>query len=230
MTVHRFYASVADGRAKFSRAQAHQIRHVLRLRDGEQVAVFDGAGGEWLAQVNGESAEICRPVETPAEPETQLTLFQALIKPARFEWVLQKGTELGIVRFVPFLAERSVASGEKPSRWRSIVVEAAEQSRRRIVPDVAPALSFEDAIAEATREGVPFMPWEGVERPKLSSVHRPARKMTLIIGPEGGFSEAEVERARSRGAVAVSLGRRILRSETAAIVGATLLLHLNGEL
>jgi 16S rRNA (uracil1498-N3)-methyltransferase len=229
--MHRFYVpEIKDGEAELRPAQVHQLRNVLRLHDGDQVAVFDGTGTEWLAQLHGDRAELLHAINHSAEPETRLTLFQALIKPARFELVLQKGTELGIARFVPFLAERSVTTGDRSSRWRSIVVEAAEQSGRRLVPELSRVLTFEEALAEATREGVPFMPWEGADRPKLGSVHRPCRKLSLIIGPEGGFTEAEVERARSRGAVTVTLGRRILRSETAAIVAATLLLHLNGEL
>jgi 16S rRNA (uracil1498-N3)-methyltransferase len=230
MARHRFYATVANGRAQFKRAQLHQIRHVLRLRAGDQVSVFDGSGREWLARLEGDSAELDRPLEPAVEPQTYLTLYQALIKPAHFEFVLQKGTELGVSRFVPFLAERSVATGEKAARWRSIMVAAAEQSGRRVVPEIDSLRSFDDVIAEATREGVPFMPWEGCEQPKLSSVHRHARRLSLIIGPEGGFTEGEVQRARARGAVTVSLGRRILRSETAAIAAVTLLLHLNGEL
>jgi 16S rRNA (uracil1498-N3)-methyltransferase len=229
--VHRFYVPDAAGdRVKPGRAQLHQLRHVLRLRDGDQVAVFDGRGHEWLAKLAGDALELGHPIDRCSEPRTQLTLYQAVIKPARFELVLQKGTELGVSRFVPFTAERSGPAGERAARWRSIVVEAAEQSGRQVVPEVSPALSFDEAIAEATSRGVPFMPWEGADRPKLSSVHRPCRQLALLIGPEGGFTEAEVDRARARGALTVSLGRRILRSETAAIVAAALLLHLNGEL
>jgi 16S rRNA (uracil1498-N3)-methyltransferase len=231
LALHRFYVPEVEGNhAKLRRAQVHQIRRVLRLGDGDELAVFDGTGREWLARLSGDWAELVRPLDQSVEPETRLTLFQALIKPAHFEFVLQKGTELGIARFVPFVAERSVAMGERPARWQSIVLEAAEQSGRRIVPDVGPTLSFEDAIVEATREGMPFMPWERAERPKLGGVHRHCRQLGLIVGPEGGFSEAEVERARTRGAITVSLGRRILRSETAAIVAAAILLHLNGEI
>ena len=228
--MHRFYTQLADGRAQFSHQQLHQIKRVLRLRDGDQLAVFDGSGTEWLGRLCGTGAELVRTLESPVEPRTQLTLFQALIKPARFEWVLQKGTELGIARFVPFVAERTVVAGDKSDRWQSIVIEAAEQSGRRILPRISPVLSFDQAIAEATRAGVPFMPWECADRPRISSVHRPSRDLALIIGPEGGFSEREVERARARGAMTVSLGRRILRSETAAIVAAALLLQLNGDL
>ena len=192
--------------------------------------MFDGSGVEWLARLQGDTAELARPIERPSEPQTQLTLYQALIKPAHFEYVLQKGTELGVSRFVPFVAERSVTTGEKLTRWKAIVVEAAEQSGRRTVPEISSVLSFDQALVEATREGVPFMPWEGCDRPRLGSVHRHARHLTLIVGPEGGLSEAEVKAARARGVVTVSLGQRILRSETAAIVAATLLFHLNGEL
>jgi len=230
LTLHRFYVpTIEDGRARLERSQLRQLRIVLRLREGDELAVFDGKGSEWHARLAGSEAELLKPISSCAEPRTHLTIFQALIKPARFELVLQKGTELGVSRFVPFVAGRSVAGGERLDRWRSIVIEAAEQSGRTVIPDIAPALSFEDMVAEATREGVPFMPWENADRPKLSSIHKPSSRLALIVGPEGGFTDEEVEHARARGAVTVTLGRRILRSETAAIAAATLLLHLNGE-
>jgi 16S rRNA (uracil1498-N3)-methyltransferase len=228
--MHRFYVEMADGRPRFKRAQLHQIRNVLRLRDGERIAVFDGSGAEWIAQLREDSAEVVQTVDRPREPDTRLALYQALIKPARFEYVLQKGTEIGVARFVPFVAQRTIATGERLDRWRGIVTEAAEQSGRTIVPEVAPPLSFDDALSDATSRGMPFMPWEGVDRPRLGSVHRHCRDLALIVGPEGGFDQSEVDHARARGAIPVSLGRRILRSETAAIVAATLLFHLNGEL
>lgn len=216
--------------AVLSRQQQHQLQRVLRLRDGDEIAVFDGRGSEWVARLRGASAELLRPVEAEVEPRTRLTLFQALIKPARFELVLQKGAELGVSRFVPFLAERSVAAGDRAERWRSIVVEAAEQSGRRIVPDVASVVSFEEALAEAARTGAAYLPWERSESPTLARVHRPAGSVAIIVGPEGGFAEAEVARARSLGIQSISLGRRILRSETAAIAAVTLVLHLQDEL
>ena len=229
--MNRFYVQdVRDGQARLGRAQLHQLRHVLRLRDGDELAVFDGSGSEWLARLQGESAELVRSLDSPVEPETRLTLLQALIRPARFELILQKGTELGIARFVPFVAERSVAAGERAARWRSIVVEAAEQSGRRVVPEVAPLQPFEQALCEATRQGMAFMPWERTEAPRLSAVHRQCRELALLVGPEGGFAGAEVEQAHSRGVLTVTLGRRILRSETAAIAAAAILLHLSGEM
>src|SRR5258708_5721996 len=134
--MHRFYVEMVGDRPRFKRAQLHQIHNVLRLRDGEHMAIFDGSGAEWIVQLAGDTGVIVQAVDQTREPETRLILYQALIKPARFEYVLQKGTELGIARFVPFIAERSVASGERRERWRAIVIEAAEQSGRTIVPDV----------------------------------------------------------------------------------------------
>ena len=228
--MHRFYVEMADGRPRLQRAQLHQIRSVLRLRDGDEIGVFDGSGAEWVARVTVEGAELVRPLDESREPTTRLTLYQALIKPARFEFILQKGTELGIARFVPFVAQRSMASGERSSRWRKIAMEAAEQSGRTVVPEVNEPLTFDEALADATSHSVPFMPWENAERPRLSSVHRHCQELGLIVGPEGGFSDTEIEQARARGAVTVTLGRRILRSETAALVAAALLFHLNGEM
>ncbi|MBV9120537.1 MAG: 16S rRNA (uracil(1498)-N(3))-methyltransferase [Chloroflexi bacterium] len=228
--MHRFFAPVVDGFAQLNAAQLHQIRRVLRIREGEPIGIFDGSGLEWLARLSDGDIEIERPLMDAVEPRTQLTLFQAVIKAPKFELVLQKCTELGVTRFVPFRAERSVALTDKPERWRSILIEAAEQSGRRMVPEISPVLSFTEALGEATQRGVPFLAWEQAERPKLASVHRPARDLALIIGPEGGFTEAEVGSARNRGAAVVSLGRRVLRSETAAIAASALLLHLNGEL
>jgi 16S rRNA (uracil1498-N3)-methyltransferase len=224
--VHRFFARVDGQIARLSAAQLHQLRHVLRLRDGDEMAVFDGSGSEWVARLNGERAELDRRLDDEVEPRTRLTLFQAAIKPQRFEFVLQKATEVGVSRFVPFTSERSVATGGRAERWRSIVAEAAEQSGRRIVPDVSPQLTFGQAIDEAV-EATAIMPWEGAAGPRLAAATGP---LALIVGPEGGFSEVEVDCARKKGVTIVSLGRRVLRSETAAIVAAALLLNLNGDL
>ncbi|MGH2365402.1 MAG: RsmE family RNA methyltransferase [Chloroflexota bacterium] len=231
MTLHRFFAPISGGQAHLSQAQVHQVRSVLRLADGDHIATFDGSGSEWLAQLQGSDAALLERLTTVVEPSTHLTIYQALIRSRRFEQVLQKGTELGVSRFVPFVSERTVAAGDHPDRWRAIVIEAAEQCGRRIVPEVSPALSFDEALAEATREGIPYMPWEeATDGPRLSTVHRPAKRMGLIIGPEGGFSEVEAYQARQRGAMHVSLGPRILRADTAAIAAAAILLHRNGEL
>ncbi len=192
--------------------------------------MFDGSGDEWVAELDGQGAQLKRSIPGTTEPRTALTLFQALIKPARFELVLQKGTELGIGRFVPFLSERCVTTGARAERWRTIVTEAAEQSGRRIVPTVAEVRSFSEVLVEASAGSPAIMPWEGEVGATVASVYRPAPKSSLIVGPEGGFTPEEVEQARAHGAVTVSLGRRILRSETAAIVAATLLLHSSGEL
>ncbi len=224
--MHRFFVPVTNGIARLSSAQQHQLRHVLRLRDGDEVAVFDGSGEEWVARLQGDLAEIVEVRRGNAEPRTHLTLFQAAIKPARFELVLQKATELGVRRVVPFTCERSVAIGERPERWQAILVEAAEQSGRRIVPEMAGQRSFEECVTEAAQAAA-FLPWEGATS---GALRKTEGRVSLIIGPEGGFSKPEIEYARSKGVEVVSLGRRVLRSETAAIVAVALVLHLNEEL
>ncbi|MDE3074606.1 MAG: 16S rRNA (uracil(1498)-N(3))-methyltransferase [Chloroflexota bacterium] len=230
MTLHRFHAPVAAGRAQLRPAQLRQIHTVLRLRDGDQIAVFDGSGQEWRARLKGTVAELAEPIEHAVEPAVQLTLFQALIRPARMELVLQKGTELGVSCFVPFLAERSVAAGDRRMRWQAIVTEAAEQSGRRLMPSIEPVLAFDQAVAQATGEGVAFLLWEGASEPRLSAPGKESSRLALIVGPEGGFTEEEVRQARARGAISVSLGRRILRAETAALAATAILMHLQGEM
>jgi 16S rRNA (uracil1498-N3)-methyltransferase len=150
--------------------------------------------------------------------------------------VLEKGTELGVAAFVPVLSSRSLirpseASSARLERWRRVVVEAAEQSGRCRLPEISPPLTFAEACASAA--GLRILPWEGETEASLSDVLAGEKKrdaVSLFIGPEGGFPPEEVELARQQGVRTVSLGRRILRAETAAIVAAALILHELGEL
>ncbi len=230
MTLHRFFAPVEGHQVLLSREQTRQIRTVLRLREGDRIAVFDGSGGEWLAILNGGLVEIEGPLEGAAEPSTVLTLYQALVRAPRMEMVLQKCTELGVSRYVPFIAARSVATGDHHQRWQTITTEAAEQSGRRVVPEVAALLTFKEAIAAATGNGCTIMPWEEMPEPKLGSLKLPAKQVNLIIGPEGGFTQEEAGLARASGALLVSLGSRILRSETAAMAATTIIMQLGGDM
>jgi len=220
---------------------AHRLARVLRLAPGDRVVLADGSGREFEVELTAVSqrsvsAVVVAEAVAPPEPALELVLYQSLIRGQRFELVLEKGTELGVSRFVPLVSERSQVRPERESgraeRWRRIVLEAAEQCGRGRPPTVEPPSSLSEALAAAP--GLRLLPWEGERAQGLRSLlrgpgERPAA-VSLFIGPEGGFSQEEVEVARKHGAAVVTLGRRILRSETAGIVAAALVMHELGEL
>lgn len=242
MTLHRFFLppeAFQTDTVLFSADQAHQIRSVLRLRVGDRVLALDGAGGEAVVRLVSVGRQIEGMVEergrNAAEPRTSLTLYQGLLKGARLELVLQKGTEIGVTGFVPVQTQRSVPSEPNPARQRrfaAIVREAAEQSRRGRLPEVSPALSFPAALARASTGGLTVLLWEDEQSLHLSnlSIVPDETAVSLFVGPEGGFTADEAAQARRSGAHVVTLGPRILRAETAALVGAALLLARRGDL
>jgi 16S rRNA (uracil1498-N3)-methyltransferase len=161
----------------------HQLGAVLRLRAGERVLLLDNSGWQYVVALNtlvGDrvTGTVERKELAGGEPRTKLTLYVALLRPERFEWVLQKGTELGVSAFVPVICERSTIadadelSERKLDRWRRIVCEAAEQSRRGKLPRLAPALFFPAACEQAARRGQALLLWEGAGAPPLRRVLR----------------------------------------------------------
>jgi 16S rRNA (uracil1498-N3)-methyltransferase len=222
---------------------AHRLGRVLRLRRGDHVVLTEGGLREYEVQLTAISPHaatgvIVREQAATQEPEVALTLYQSLIRPNRFDLVLEKGTEIGVARFVPVVAARSQVqgngepSGARSERWERIVVEAAEQCGRGRVPRVDQPIPFEDAVRGAG--GAKLMPYEG-ERTEalgryLRRLSRRPEAVSLFIGPEGGFEDAEVALAVEAGAVIVSLGPRIMRSETAGIVACALTLEALGEM
>src|SRR5262245_15473818 len=162
---------------------AHQIGTVLRLREGERVTLLDNSGWQYVVALNAvDRGRIAGTVERKelagGEPRTKLTLYLALLRPERFEWALQKGTELGVSAFVPLICERSTIadadalSEHKLDRWRRIVREAAEQARRGKLPRLAPALFFSAACDQAAQRGAAILLWEGGGVPGLRQVLR----------------------------------------------------------
>jgi 16S rRNA (uracil1498-N3)-methyltransferase len=252
--LHRFFVepSLLGGeRVALTGAQAHQISRVLRLKVGDRVVLVDGAGQEYRVRLDevrssavAGTVEVVRP--SRPEPGLILTLYQALVPRDRFEMVLQKGTEVGIARFVPTWCERSIVPGgeridaKRLERWRRIVTEAAEQCERGVVPEVTPPFRFADALAHAVASGPTIVAWE---RERERSVQRGIREalaaaadsggrrpLGLMVGPEGGFSSTEIAIARDAEALTVSLGPRILRTETAGPILAALALYEAGDL
>ncbi len=225
----------------------HHLRDVLRARPGEHVILLDNSGWEYetaLVQVEADQVvgEVAQRRLCPNEPRTKLTLCQAVLKGERFEWALQKGTELGVSAFVPMLTERCIVqdahqlSRRKLQRWEAIIQSAAEQSRRGRLPPLQPLMLFASACEQVQRSGsLAMIPWEEGTTPirqvleDASSGQLPF-SVSIFIGPEGGFSPAEVEMAAGYGIIPVSLGRRILRAETAGVVAATAVLYQYGDI
>ena len=247
---HRFFIPpewLTGGAVAITGSQAHQIARVLRMRPRDRIVVLDDSGWELEVQLLTVQPEMVRgevvsrrPVS--GEPHTHITLYQGMLKSDHFELVLQKGTELGIVEFVPLITARTVAldrdaPGKKHSRWQSVIQEAAEQSRRGRKPALRQAMPFAQACEVVSRcAGLKLLPWEEETRTSLRGALRAAglagseAAVHLFVGPEGGFSEDEVDLAQGLGLQPVTLGRRILRAETAGLVAAAAILYELGDL
>lgn len=221
---------------------AHRLTRVLRMKRGDRVVLSEGGAVEYEVKLTGVSpktitAETVVEQRAPAEPAVEVVLHQSLIRANRFDLVLEKGTEIGVARFVPLVPARGQiqddeASGNRMDRWRRVIVEAAEQSGRGRPPAIDPPVRFEDAVGSAP--GLRLLPYEGEGGQPLGAYLRSISErpdaVSIFIGPEGGFEPAEVDLARNEGLMPVTLGPRILRSETAGIVAAALALEALGEL
>jgi 16S rRNA (uracil1498-N3)-methyltransferase len=210
----------AGARLALGRPQAHYLRHVLRLRAGDMVLVFNGADGEWAARLDGAREPVLLPAELlrPQRPEPGPTLLLAPIKRPRLEWLLEKVVELGVGRILPVLTERSVVRPEASQRLRARVVEAAEQCGRLTVPEIAEPMRLGAAVDAATAAGLlAFADEAGGGAPLIAALEAEPLD-ALLVGPEGGFAPPERTALLARPRVRpVSLGPLILRAETAAI-------------
>lgn len=242
MTRRRFFAppsafNYSKRVVTLSTDEARHLREVLRLRVGDAVQVFDGAGREFRAvvsQARRESAEleIGDEIESP-KPESplQLTLAVALLKGEKFDLVVQKGTELGVNRFIPLITRYAdirlrdeADAAKRVTRWHRIALEATKQCGRAVVPEVKQPVQFESVIGEN-----PCLMFSEREGQALNTDLRPD-KLTAIVGSEGGWSDEELAQARVANVPIVTLGGRVLRAETAAIATTVLLQHLYGDL
>jgi len=242
--VRRFFVpagTVASREVVLPPELARRLTKVLRLQRGDHVVLADGSGRDYEVKLKDVSARVASAVvvgerPSPPEPSLALVLYQSLVRPQRFELVLEKGTEVGVSRFVPLISGRAqvrtAAGSQRAQRWRRLVTEAAEQCGRGRVPAIDPPAPFEEAVRSAP--GLRLIPWESERsqglRSHLRALEEQPASVSLIIGPEGGFAGEEVELARRAGCVPVSLGPRILRSETAGIVTAALVMHELGEM
>jgi 16S rRNA (uracil1498-N3)-methyltransferase len=212
---------------------SRQITSVLRLKPGDDIRLFNADGSEYIAKLFdvrreavGVSVLRCEP--GIALPPPRLTVALALIKHERFEWALQKLTELGVDRIVPLTTERTVLSfrvdrgAQRFARWQRIVVEAAEQSGRVRLPEIDDVVNLADLLSAHPEEQAILL-WEDEQSVELPELFEP-RPTLVVIGPEGGFSASEVAQAREMGCCTASLGPLTLRTETAAVAAASLML------
>ncbi len=223
----------------------HHLLNVLRQGPGSEVTVLNGKGQEYLARITEVTpdailAEIIRQVERRTEPGVKIQLVQSMPKADKFEFLIQKNTELGVSSFQPVISERSHVKFEreqarkKGERWRKIIHEAAEQSGRQIIPTLAPVKSWAEFFRDTKPQGLWLIPWEGEQEQSIKHVLESRtefpEQVTVFIGPEGGFSQHEVSQAVDAGAIPVTLGPRILRTETAGLVVASVILYHFGDL
>lgn len=242
--MNRFFISNSDIRGDevvLSGQQAHQIRNVLRMTPGEHIVVLDNTGFEYEVVLTDVSKnKVLGRIESrragTAEPQARLTLYQSLLPRDKFELVLQKCTEVGVSQFVPVVTQRSLVrrlettTSKKLDRWRVILTEAAEQSHRTRIPDLATPVQFEEVLSQLNAFDRCLIASPHEQQMSLQKALRGGNTTTvqtiaLLIGPEGGFTEQEFSLAAEAGTIPVSLGPRILRTETAAIVAAALVIN-----
>jgi 16S rRNA (uracil1498-N3)-methyltransferase len=237
--MHRFFIPpewIKNKRVVFNGEIARQMKNVLRIGVGEKVEVLDNLGKEYLVEIelskDNPTGKIIEEKENESEPDVHLTLLFGLTQREKVEWILQKATEIGASQFVPLVTERSLIRGvgivqSKLNRWRSILKEAAEQSGRGLIPDLENPVDFSQGLDYAKEIDLALFAWEGEEKEGLRKImiEGQYRKIGLMIGPEGGFSEQEQQQAIKQGWRSITLGKRILRMETAALVGCALIIH-----
>lgn len=206
----------------------NQFKNVLRLKGGNEVLFLDNSGREYKTKIEELHAKLLRGSivgiqENKNEPEAKITLYQALCKKDKFEWILQKGTEIGISAFVPMITERTEKTGMNIERAEKILKEAAEQSERGIIPKLSDIQNFEDTIKNAEGEKILLDKSGGsIKHYLLVISHYP---LNVFVGPEGGWTEQELRLAKENGVQIISLGPRVLRTETAGMVMAAILFN-----
>ncbi|MBI2995182.1 MAG: 16S rRNA (uracil(1498)-N(3))-methyltransferase [Candidatus Melainabacteria bacterium] len=230
--------------------QIYKVSNVLRLRENDQVVLLDGNGIIYNAQIlSCFSRSIqCRLLSrrtVNTEPNLRITIAQALLKGPKFDYALQKNTEIGVCEFIPITCERTVVQikeegivrelGRRISRYQNIVQSAAEQSERGLIPKVQDILSIDELIKiNLSGYDLKLICLERTQsngiKEVLNSLQDKVQKVLVLIGPEGGFTESEIRTVTSNGFKSVSLGRRIYRSETAGIVISSILFFYFNDL
>jgi 16S rRNA (uracil1498-N3)-methyltransferase len=238
----RFFAAIPLGEEyTITGPDAAHIARSLRMRPGEELTVCDAERYDCRCAVVRCSPEavdlrVLERIPNHSEPEIRATLYQALPKAEKMDWIVQKAVELGVYAVVPVITMRCVSRPEakalhkKQERWQKIAEEAAKQSGRGRIPEVRTALQFSEALHRAREDAAALLFYEGGGESIGCLLSPGCRTASLLIGPEGGFDPSEVALAREAGVSAASLGPRILRTETAPLAALTALMYATGNL
>lgn len=242
--MYRFFVTqnqVEDVVIHIQGSDVNHIKNVLRMKQGEEILISSGDKLEYTCYIESLDedevvARIMYVQETGLELSSKVYLFQGLPKSDKMEWIIQKAVELGAFEIIPVSTKRSVVKLEpkkeanKIKRWKAISESAAKQSKRMIVPQVGPVKSFEEAVIYAEQLDIRLIPYElakGMgETKKVLEGISPGQSIGIFIGPEGGFEEKEMELATAHGILPITLGKRILRTETAGMTVLSILMYL----
>jgi 16S rRNA (uracil1498-N3)-methyltransferase len=244
--MRRFYIAkdqISMDDPQLTGSDAHHVCTVLRLRAGDQIVVFDGSGNQYQALIKTADRKKVKLVIEHALPEQsespqELTLAQGFLKDKKMDLLVRQLTELGVTRLIPYFARRSVPSPDpkrlriRYQRWEKIAHEAMKQCGRSRLMALTPATSFEHALEMARPHDLRLLFWENITgSPSLPPINgQKPTKLFIMIGPEGGFDPAEVEKARAEGFITISMGPRILRAETAALAATALVQFHFGDM
>jgi 16S rRNA (uracil1498-N3)-methyltransferase len=227
------------------KSDAHHIKNVLRLKPGDRIKLFDGVGFEYETVIRKMSAakvdvEILSRGRAALRSGAQIMVAQAFLKEKKMDDLVRKLCELGVVKWIPFFSQRSIPRPDasrlagRHRRWQRIASEALKQCRRVDLPQIAEALSFDAVLNVGKTCDLNIVFWKNESSPLHSGIgsneKHPVKKVLLMLGPEGGFTQHEIQRAEDSGFITAGLGPRILRAETATLAAVTLVQYLFGDM
>ncbi len=246
--MHKFFIPQENINGETAVIDGEDVKHiykVLRLEEGDQVSLNDCQGAEYLAEITDVSKKevtlkIIKKLETNNESPVGIYLYQGIPKSQKMDLIAQKATELGVMEITPVITERVVVKSElgeyrKLDRWNRIALEACKQSKRTLIPKINQPLEFEDMLKALSAADLILVPYENQEGKGLRKVCRDidrakVKSVAIVIGPEGGFEPSEIDELERIGAHIITLGPRILRTETAGFVCSALVLYELGDL
>jgi 16S rRNA (uracil1498-N3)-methyltransferase len=242
----RFYVPappIENDLLKIEGNEARHIRRVLRLKAGDEIIIFDGLGKEYEGKIveEGSSFVVMKVLNiflSKRESPLEITLAQSLLKGEKMDYLIQKATELGVKKIIPFLSSRSIPLLDKSGRlkrhhrWERIAIEASKQCGRGVVPKIEPLQHYSEMLQTTPSNSLRLIFWErgGAKIKEILERSVEKKKIWFIIGPEGGFSQEEIEEAKRTGFIPITFGKRILRAETASLCFLSILQYDYGDI